>query len=462
MKTTRLAWLLAAIPILAPHALAANVHRVVDTGIPGFNEIHYAIDNYAMQGDIILIAPGGYDPIELTEARVNLNLTLVGDIRFGGRIQIGGPGVDIKIAGVTSGNHLTLRGLEATRNESNGSAVTVTGCSGSVWFEDCRFWSNLQHFGTTITASTVVVTNCGNVQFHDCVAIGANGWSLGEVEPGGWETGGTIGASWSYCDGTPAMEFVNSTVGIWECYAKGGRGHNAVPNPAGGANAGNGSPAVVFNPTVRMQVDLFLSGRAGGPGMNLNNLNNDLLLGGDGGHGLGSLAAGNGGDALQIKWNANPFQLQWLGHWLQGGFGGNGGGAPGGIANNTNLFQIVPGGNREAHSPPVVDELTMGGPFTFYSDTGSNDVYNLYQGIPTDLAPFVLTPIPLNGMLVITPVGSPQPIGVLTNGAASRHVFAPEQGQALGTVIRMQTVFWHATEGCHLSSPTTTVVIGPP
>lgn len=434
---------------------AANVVYVSPTGTN--TQITQALGKVS-PGDVILVADGVYDGFT-----VGMPLTIIADTR-----NNGGSGVwisgsqNIKVEGIGNNQHLTLKGLKCTRNSGGKPALHIKNCQGNVWVENCFFDSNWHTYFVGTPAATVLVEGCADVQFHDCVAIGGEGWEVGDIDPDpveGADGGVSVPSSWSYCDGTPGMEMIESFVGLWECCVFGGRGHKALLEaPNGPIYAGDGSPAVLSTQSNGNQMYLFLSGKATLANPPIISLNDDVLQGGVEGAGPGGVC----GAGLEINVSVGGQQgLNYrLGYVIQAGDPNV---YPTGIKGGT--VTNIPGVNRELHSihpggySSAVVQANTTPPSKAYFQFASqnNETINLYHGTPGNSAQLMTIPItwPMSGISNIIPVFPAVYTGTLQSISVDAPTFSAD-----AVVIHLQATFNAGPgSGIYLSSPLTMVFV---
>ena len=163
--------------LIAPTAVARDVLEVdanVATGV--YTEIWTAVAD-AVDGDVILVASGTYQPFSIT------NKSIVVAERTNAQVIVQEP---VAVRGLDAGKEVVLHGLSIDARFFNTGNLVIEDCEGHVQLQDTTFFGN----GNLLTLpsglqSMVVVDNSSAVTFVDCTFDSRPKYSVfsGQVEP---------------------------------------------------------------------------------------------------------------------------------------------------------------------------------------------------------------------------------------------------------------------------------------
>lgn len=194
--TARCSLLVAAGLTAAPAlASAQTVHVVDDDGPADFADLDAAVDA-AAPGDMVLVRDGTYTSFSLTGKGIVIAADQGANValRFTSFVSDVPAGQELVLSGLTSGT-----GTEP-------SVLTLTGCEGEVWIQDCDFTGVALHF---LDEPCVRVTDC-----HAVVVTGSSfrGFDSTLIQS----------------DGGAGLRIEDSNVHVYDSTITGGRGNTVA------------------------------------------------------------------------------------------------------------------------------------------------------------------------------------------------------------------------------------------
>lgn len=348
----------------------------------------------AQPGDVLLLRTGTY-----AEALIGLGVVLQGDV--GSVVDIG----RIVVSSVPLGQTVVVRDVDVA-GVASGPALDVVDCDGSVRLEGCTIAE-----GAGLGAGGARVRDSAAVAFDDCRLGGSLPSGMGSVA---------------------SLFLLRSHATVHDSLVAGVDGLSWPLGPT------PGTPGVEINGG-----SLFVQG--------------SVLLGGDGGHGVGALPGADGGAGLFCSGMSPDVDV--LGSQLVGGQGGTSTGGAG----NDGVPSLVFSGSvthlpGQARSTRVPSPRREGEPVTLrYAGAPGDLVLALYS--PGATAP--LTFWQLDGPLLIGPhlvvlfAGTVPPTGMLLqNGVTPQLPLG-----FLGQTFHIQSVFIDGTPQAISSSPSVVTVL---
>jgi hypothetical protein len=258
----------AALALVAVGAAPASAGVIVvdQLGGPGsqFTQVQAAV-NAAVDGDVVLVRQGQYNPVSIGNKSVVIQgegvVSLI-DPNFEG-------GGGLGVFGLAAGKRIVLRNLQVWGQMSfaNGipsTALGLSNCAGSVWIDSCTIKTQM----VATNCANLVITN-SSLRGGDCLAPplaalpalildATNAYVHGSTLVGGTGSGAeTTGVPFPdpAAVGSPALRATGGTTLVASCELTGGAGGNGYDHPiAGCLTAGAGGPAFHLasgNPVVR-------------------------------------------------------------------------------------------------------------------------------------------------------------------------------------------------------------------
>lgn len=408
--------------LLAPPALASEVHVVDDNGGPGvdFTDLQAAV-TAAADRDVLLVKAGGYAPFTIS----GKGLTVIAD-----NDQPVGVAGQITVENLPADRTVVLRGIETT--SPSGFGLLVDNCAGAVRIEECK----LEGQKTPLTYEAVMLFQGAVILDSDNVAIARSFLTGGD--------GSNVGYFGQPHSGASGILAQSSTLSVFDSELVGGTGASCPDGESyGGAFGGHGIS--IWNTA------LWVSGcKAWGGNGGSGDEDFDIFIGqicgdgGDGGSGISITSWGPPGNPPQ------PSTASVRDFTVQPGFGGGTiCGAPGAnglpVLADTSTPHVVdlfagPGRSTYASSP-----VRGGGTLRIYAEGLPGDTFFLLLGgqpisplnlpaspLPLSVAPpftvLTLGTVPGTGTLI-----TPLPLGLLPAGFGG--ATAPIQGALIDTSL---------------------------
>lgn len=295
---------------MAPQLAAQGVRIVGPTGTSNFTSIQAAVDA-AVNGDVILIAPGTYTGFTIAYKSLTL-AAATGPVFVNGSVQV---------LGLPLGNQAALIGLHAIGG-TGGHGLWVANCAGHVLVQDSSF---LGHYGGQ---SGIEVSSSFSVALVGCSGTGSDGYYVG--------------------DGGDGLRSSNSSVAAYDCAFEGGPAES-IPEAAGNGGWGyRGDPGSL----------LLASGT--------------IATGGAGGSSWTCSLSGTGGAGFGVAPGAELYLLDAEAIAGPGGAdpcGGHGGVLPG-VFNQGGTLLNYPAAARTLNPRPAVISDNTDWPLSIWGQSG--------------------------------------------------------------------------------------------
>lgn len=263
---------------LAPTAPSAPQGAVWTVGPSGadFTTIKDAVDA-ASDGDTVLVKGGGYGPFPITGKALNVVAEAGTTVTVGSWSPFG---ETMTFSQLPAGSTTVVRGIDFHAPQIDPFTyaqygVQLSGCSGTVWFEDCSFDNGPK--------GPLWIENCGDVVLERCSAKGTSGYTstMGSkpsgpaivadgvrltIHGGVIEGGNGIGSFFSAdpSAGLPGIHVTSGELYLSGCQVIGGKGGAGDPFGNCPSLPPDGGPAVRLDDGVLRLLAASLVGGAPG------------------------------------------------------------------------------------------------------------------------------------------------------------------------------------------------------